>query len=113
MPAFLIDANLPYKFNLWNSEKFIHVADLNEWWTDEQIWDYAKKNDLTIVSKDADFSNKIIIAKPPPRVVHLRIGNMRIKDLFEFLNRNWEKISKTSEQYKLTNVYTFKIEGIN
>jgi len=24
---FIVDANLPYYFNLWNSERFIHVKD--------------------------------------------------------------------------------------
>ncbi len=113
MPVFLIDANLPYHFGLWNSEDFIHVADLNERWTDEEIWNYAKKNRLTIVSKDADFSNRIIIVEPPPRVIHLRVGNMRITELFTFLNKNWKHITETSEKFKLTNVYLNRIEGIN
>ena len=113
MLRFLIDANLPYRFSLWNPEEFIHVVDLNDSWSDEEIWIYAKGKELTIVSKDVDFSNKIITALPPPRVIHLKVGNMRIQELHKFLNKNWKKISDTSKDYKLTNVYKTKIEGIN
>jgi len=38
MAKYLIDANLPYYFNLWNNPDFIHVKDLNDSWTDEKIW---------------------------------------------------------------------------
>lgn len=79
MVKFLIDANLPYHFNLWNYDEFIHVGDLDDTWSDEVIWNYAKNNDLTIVSKDSDFSNRIITATPPPRVIHIKIGNMKIQ----------------------------------
>ncbi len=75
-PTYLIDANLPYNFDLWNSPRFIHVNDINDTWTDEEIWEYAKKNDLIIISKDTDFSNKIIIKSPPPKVIHLKVGNL-------------------------------------
>lgn len=59
-PSFLIDVNLPYKFKPWGNEKFIHVRDINDEWSDSQIWLYAKENKLTIVTKDVDFSNRII-----------------------------------------------------
>ena len=47
-PTYLIDANLPYYFDLWNSPRFIHVNDLNDTWTDEEIWDYARQNNLRL-----------------------------------------------------------------
>jgi len=37
MAKFLIDANLPYHFSLWNSVDFIHVADIDDTWSDEVI----------------------------------------------------------------------------
>lgn len=91
MSGFLIDANLLYYFKLWDSDEFIHVMDLNDRWSDEEIWNYALENDLTIVTKDADFSHRIITTSPPPSIIHLRVGNMRIQELYEFLNKNWKK----------------------
>jgi predicted nuclease of predicted toxin-antitoxin system len=43
-------------------------------------------NAYTIVTKDADFYDRIILSEPPPRVIYLQIGNMRIRELFVFLN---------------------------
>ena len=39
MVRFLIDENLPYYFNLWNSKEFVHVIDLANIKTDNDIWD--------------------------------------------------------------------------
>ncbi|MGF1587300.1 MAG: DUF5615 family PIN-like protein [Bacteroidales bacterium] len=80
MIRFLIDENLPYYFSIWNSKEFSHVNDLVRIKTDSDIWDYAKKNKLIIVTKDSDFSNKILYKSPPPKVIHIRFGNMRIHE---------------------------------
>jgi len=74
MPKFLIDVNLPYYFSLWKSSEYIHQKDINDEWTDSQIWKYAEQNDLTIVSKDGDFSSRVIFHQPPPQVVHIRFA---------------------------------------
>jgi predicted nuclease of predicted toxin-antitoxin system len=85
MVRFLIDENLPYYFSLWNSKEFIHVIDLVNIKTDNDIWDYAKKNNLIIVTKDSDFSNKILYKSPPPKVIHIRFGNLRIQEFYKVL----------------------------
>lgn len=64
MPRFLIDVNLPYYFSLWNNPDYIHQIDINDSWTDTQIWDYAKDKGLTIISKDAGFTNRILLSEP-------------------------------------------------
>jgi predicted nuclease of predicted toxin-antitoxin system len=111
-PTFIVDLNLPYHFELWNNPRFIHVKDINDEWTDEQIWVYSKKHNLIIISKDADFSNKIIVKAPPPKVIHIKVGNLKIKDLHNFLVDNWPIIEKKIKTFKLLNVYKDKIEGI-
>jgi predicted nuclease of predicted toxin-antitoxin system len=58
MTRYLIDENLPYYFSLWNNKMFIHVNDLPSVKTDNEIWEYAKENNLIIVTKDSDFSNR-------------------------------------------------------
>lgn len=112
MQKFLIDENLPYYFDLWNNENFVHVHDLHDISTDEDIWQYSKENNLVIVTKDADFSNKILYKNPPPRVVHLKIGNFKIKELYTFLNRIWPVIIEELKNNKLVNVFPDRIESL-
>ncbi len=113
MAKFIIDANLPYLFSLWKGDQFVHVFDIDDSMSDNEIWDFAKNKGLTIISKDADFSIKVLFNDPPPRVVHLKIGNMKMKDLHNFLSRNWNEIVNVSTKHKLTNVFLDRIEGID
>lgn len=112
MFEFLIDANLPYYFELWNNKNCIHVHDLPGIATDEDIWQYAKNNNLVIVTKDADFSNKILYKTPPLKVVHLKIGNMKMRELYVFLNRVWPSVLGELENNKLINVFHDRIESL-
>jgi predicted nuclease of predicted toxin-antitoxin system len=112
MAVFIIDANLPYYFSLWNTPEFIHVKDINDEWTDEQIWVYAKTNNLTIITKDSDFSNKMMFNNPPPRVIHLRFGNMKMNPFFETITKLWDSIVEMNKDHKLVNVFIDRIEGI-
>jgi predicted nuclease of predicted toxin-antitoxin system len=86
MKKYLIDVNLPYYFSLWNKEDFIHQKDINDEWTDEQIWNYAAENNLTIITKASDFSHRIILHNPPPRIIHIRFGNVKMKEFFSILS---------------------------
>jgi len=113
MAQFLVDANLPYYFSLWHNEQFIHQIDLGDSWTDEQIWQYAKENNLTIITKDADFSNRILLKEPPPKVIHMRIGNLKMRDFFLLITKVWEQIKVLNKDYKLVNVFQDRLEGIN
>jgi predicted nuclease of predicted toxin-antitoxin system len=112
MAKFLIDINLPYHFALWNSPEFIHQKDLNSKWSDEEIWTYAKNNNLTIITKDVDFSNKIMLNSPPPKVIHIRFGNLKMKPFFVVTNKLWSDILEMNIDHKLVNVFADRIEGI-
>ncbi|OGU34364.1 MAG: hypothetical protein A2068_14205 [Ignavibacteria bacterium GWB2_35_6b] len=112
MKKYLIDVNLPYYFSLWNNEQFIHQKDINDEWTDGQIWDYARKNNLTVVTKDSDFSHRIILIDPPPKVIHIRFGNVKMNEFFKILSASWNDISEMSDMCKLVNVFKNKIEAV-
>ncbi|MGH8607767.1 MAG: DUF5615 family PIN-like protein [Gammaproteobacteria bacterium] len=112
MARFLIDANLPYRFSVWQGQDYLHVFDLSDTWPDSEIWRYAREQELTIVTKDADFSSLAILNEPPPWVIHFRIGNMKIRDLHAFLQRVWPDISAFGATHKLVNVYSDRIETI-
>ncbi|MHA3788570.1 DUF5615 family PIN-like protein [Flavobacterium hauense] len=111
MADFLIDVNLPYYFSLWNNDAYIHQKDINDEWTDEQIWKYAQENNMTIITKDSDFSNKILLHTPPPKIIHIRFGNMKMKDFFETTSRLWEDTLILNKDHKLVNVFKDRIEA--
>jgi predicted nuclease of predicted toxin-antitoxin system len=71
------------------------------------------ENKLTIISKDADFSKRILFNEPPPRVIHVRVGNLKINDLYTTLSAVWEQVKLLSDDYKLVNVFEKSIEGVN
>lgn len=113
MLRYLVDENLPYYFSLWKNERFIHVYDLKEIKTDREIWDYAATNNLVIISKDSDFSNKIMYKSPPPKVIHIRYGNIRIQQLHLLLSNIWNEIEEEIKDHKLVNVFVDRIESIS
>ena len=113
MVRFLIDANLPYKLKIWNSSQYIHLNKIDDTWIDDKIWSYAIDKNLTIITKDSDFSLRIALAKSPPKVIHLRIGNMKFSELELFLDKVWADVLKLNQGYKLVNVYLNFIEAIN
>jgi len=112
MQKFLVDVNLPYYFALWNSEEYIHQNDIDDEWKDEEIWEYAIQNNLTIITKDSDFSNRILLQEPPPKIIHIRLGNMRMSDFFAFITQVWNEILILSDNHKLVNVFRDRIEAI-
>jgi predicted nuclease of predicted toxin-antitoxin system len=43
--------------------------------SDDQVWDYARANGYTIVTKDSDFNERSVLRGFPPKVIWLRLGN--------------------------------------
>ena len=111
MKGFLFDENLPRCLRFTPSLPITHVATLGMSHADAAVWAYAKAESLAIVSKDADFSDRILLSQPPPRVVHLRIGNLRRADFHAFLARVWPQIETLLPAHKLVNVYLDRIEA--
>lgn len=56
--------------------------------TDQEIWNYARKNDYAIVTYDADFADIACLRGIPPKIVWLRTGNLTTKEIAKLLNFN-------------------------
>jgi predicted nuclease of predicted toxin-antitoxin system len=97
---------------LWNTHEYIHQIDIDAGMKDKHVWSYAKKHDLTIIIKDSDFSNRIMFKEPPPKVIHIRFGNMSMKEFHKTMKEVWSGVLEMNQDYKLVNVYKDKIEGI-
>lgn len=59
---------------------------------DAQIAEIAITENRIIVTKDSDFPDSFYLKGPPPRIVYLRLGNIRNRDLTAFLEARWPVI---------------------
>jgi predicted nuclease of predicted toxin-antitoxin system len=112
MPRYIVDANLPYYFGLWNNSDYIHVKDIDDTLSDEEIWEYAQTHNLIIITKDADFSLKVLSGEHCPKVIHIKTGNMKIKQFHKFVEKIWGDVEAIIKECSLINVYPDKIETI-
>ncbi len=92
MKGFLLDENLPGVLRFTPSLPVEHARELGESVTDAFIWEYARHNELIIVTKDTDFSNRMLMVDPPPRIVHLCFGNLRLEEFHEHLANVWPRV---------------------
>lgn len=113
MKGFLFDQNLPSRLTFQPSLPVVSSTTLGPNPTDTTLWNHARSARLAIVSKDSDFSDRIIINTPPPWVVHLRFGNLRRREYHAHLARIWPQIEALLKTHKLVNVYVDRIEGIS
>lgn len=112
MARFLIDANLPYRLDTWAGLQFQHVFDLGDSLPDRAIWEHARLHDLVIVTKDSDFSDWIMLSDPPPRVIHLRIGNLRLQEFGKLVEHIWPEVQALVMRHKLVIVFPDVIECV-
>ncbi len=42
---------------------------------DHEVWTYAQQNDLTIVTRDSDYNELLVLRGFPPKVIWIRRGN--------------------------------------
>jgi predicted nuclease of predicted toxin-antitoxin system len=102
--SYLLDENLPTRLRFTPSLPVIHATELGPMPTDSQVWEHARTHNLVIVTKDADFSHRILASTPPPRVIHQRFGNLRRTKFHELLDRVPPRIEALSRNHKLVNV---------
>ncbi len=112
MKGLLLDENLPRRVTFASSLPVIHAQDLGVAVSDSTLWKRARSERWVIVSKDADFSHRMMTQAPPPWVVHLRFGNLRLKDFHAALARLWPEIETRLPEHKLINVYLDRIEAV-
>ena len=112
MKGFVFDENLPTKLTFVPHLPVTFASSLGRGISDTALWHHARENELVIVTKDADFSHRMMVYEPPPWVVHLRFGNMARKRHHEFLRAQRPNIEELLKTSKLVNVYEHAIEAI-
>ena len=92
----LFDENLSPKLPSRLSDLFpnsLHVRDIGMKATiDPIVRDYAKDNNLMLVSKDSDMHDLSLVFGSPPKVIWLRLGNCSTSQVENLLRRDFNTI---------------------
>lgn len=94
----LVDENLPPRLvqelaDLFPGSVHVGAADLASI-PDAVIWEYAKANGFTFVTKDKDFSSLSLAWGAPPKVILLQTGNCSTTELVSLIRKNAIRFSE-------------------
>ncbi|GAB3713988.1 hypothetical protein GCM10027592_53450 [Spirosoma flavus] len=100
---FLVDTQLPpmlATYLQWKGAEAIHTTHFPEGHLlqDTDIAKIAIEEGRIIVTKDSDFPDAFFLKGAPPRVVYLRLGNIRNRELTAFLETRWSVIEELLTQ---------------
>lgn len=114
--GFLLDENLSSRLRAGFGEgvQVVHARELGTNPSDLELWNFAEQHGLVIVTKDADFTDRVLLADgPPPWVVQLRCGNLRARALREFLKGRWPQVLAFLPGHRLILVFPDRIEALS
>ena len=112
MKGVLVDENLPAELRLPTTLPVAHVTEISDSPSDSLVWQHAREGHLVIVTKDADFSHRILTSDPPPWIVHVRVGNLRLKAFIQHLTSVWPSVESLLPRHKLISIFPDRIESV-
>jgi predicted nuclease of predicted toxin-antitoxin system len=97
----LLDQNLSPKLIELLKELYpdsVHVSHIGlDQAADQEVWDYARTHQCTIVTKDADFGELSMFLDFPPYVVWIRRGNCSTRDIEQILRTYLQSIQQLTQ----------------
>ena len=98
----LLDENLSAKLPQMLAREYPgskHVEDVGLRGADDpRIWDSAREQGFTIVSKDADFRERSFVEGFPPKVIWLDVGNAGTAKIADLLRRERPRVEAFERQ---------------
>lgn len=86
----LFDQNISYRILRQLPEKYKGSTSVKSEGlinaSDRQIYDFARLNNFIIVTQDADFSELNMILGFPPKVIWIRLGNLKTTEIVDILS---------------------------
>lgn len=108
----LVDENLPRTLAVRLGTNAIHATTLGERMPDSRLWRYAKEHGCVILTKDADFFDRVSLEGAPPKVVWIRLGNLRRSAMENEIVRQWPAVLALLESADLVEVHADRLEGL-
>ena len=98
----LLDENLSPQLidmlcDLYPESAHVHQCGLGSA-ADTAIWDYAKAEDFTIVSKDSDFQERSVLNGAPPKIIWVRTGNCASVEIETLLRTAFHEVQRFIEE---------------
>jgi predicted nuclease of predicted toxin-antitoxin system len=112
MRGYLLDENLPDHLLTIATQPIHHVREFGQGLSDSALWEMAKREQWVIVSKDADFAERIMVEAPPPWIIHIKLGNLRLSEFRAFIVHVWPQVEALLPNHKLISIYHNAIEAI-
>jgi predicted nuclease of predicted toxin-antitoxin system len=101
MKRLLFDENLSPRLVNWLADIYpgsAHVSSIEMGNAlDKVVWEYARQNDLMVVTKDADFSEMSLVSGFPPKIIWIRRGNCSTRDIETVLRESYTAIVALSD----------------
>ena len=94
----LFDENLAPRLaaavaDLFPDSQHVHFIGLGTS-ADDALWNYARQNEFTIVSKDSDFHERSLLFGYPPKVVWIRRGNCATAEIEAMLREHAPELQR-------------------
>ena len=86
--SFRILKHLPEKYTGATSVKTAGLINA----PDFEIWQYARDHDFVIVTQDSDFNDLAMIDGHPPKIIWIRLGNLKTQEILEVLENHSNEI---------------------
>ena len=80
--------------------------------SDKKIWTFAKENQYSIVTFDADFYDLVTLYGHPPKVIWLRLGNTSTKNLAKIFERHFEIIKSFLTDSNYSDIGCLEIDEV-
>ena len=95
---FLLDQNLSHFLKSMLQDVFQQMHHLKDFdmisSSDKKIWDFARAENYTIITKDSDFYQMSMSYGFPPKIIWLNLGNCSTKHIADVLRRHKNEIEK-------------------
>lgn len=109
----LFDQNISHRIISKLDSKFLQSKQVRELklesTPDIDIWRYAKENDFTIVTFDADFIDIANMNGHPPKIIWLRIGNSTANKIADLILNKANEIEEFIQGEKQSNIACLEI----
>lgn len=114
----IIDAHLPralckYFRNL--GHQVFHTTDLPRGNATSDIWiaEDAANRDAVVISKDNDFFHSFLLYRKPPKLILVKVGNLRLRDLKLLFETQAENLAALLSEHDLIEFYVDRIVALD